>query len=71
LLAAITMALSAAGANVHAATITTTDGKALDTFELSDSRGRKLGPAGKSRLVSALITGVNGRVVRPRRFSPR
>lgn len=52
LLHSIAVAFAAAGVDVHAASVSTTDGQALDRFDLSMPNGAKLTPA-----VQALIEG--------------
>ncbi|MHB1487989.1 MAG: hypothetical protein ACYCS7_13375 [Acidimicrobiales bacterium] len=42
LLHAIALGIAAVGVDIHAARITTTDGQAIDYFDLSDNRGGKL-----------------------------
>lgn len=61
LLHAITLAFSSAGASVHLARITTVGDMALDTFELTDRGGAKLGQAAESLIRSNLVTGVASR----------
>ncbi|MGI8776670.1 MAG: cation:proton antiporter [Acidimicrobiales bacterium] len=61
LLHAITLAFSSAGASVHLARITTVGDMALDTFELTDRDGAKLGQAAESLIRSNLVTGVTSR----------
>jgi Kef-type K+ transport system membrane component KefB/predicted amino acid-binding ACT domain protein len=64
LLHALTTALAAAGANVHAARVRTDGGRAVDVFELTDAKGRKLNRSAQDELRHLLSTGVTER--RPR-----
>lgn len=61
LLHALTTAFASAGASVHSARISTREGKALDTFELTDGRGAKLDEGAKTRIAAALAYGVETR----------
>ena len=56
LLHTITVGLASAGADVHSARLVTTDGRAVDRFELTDRTGRKLDTEVKDAIVVA-ITG--------------
>ncbi len=58
LLHTITVGLAAAGADVHSARLVTTDGRAVDRFELSDRTGRKLDSEVKDAIVVAISAGV-------------
>jgi [protein-PII] uridylyltransferase len=58
LLHSIAVALSAAGSDVHAASVSTADGFALDRFDLSHSGGRKLGPADEELITTTIRNGV-------------
>jgi Na+:H+ antiporter len=66
LLHAITAAFAAAGASVHSGRIVTRDGAVVDTFELTDTSGAKLGDAMKEQIADLLRSGVRAR--KPRRF---
>ena len=55
LLHALAVAIAAAGADVHAARVTTIDGVANDRFDLSDQAGQRLDPAREE----AIRLGVN------------
>jgi UTP:GlnB (protein PII) uridylyltransferase len=50
--------IGAAGAEVHAARVTTDNGQAVDRFELTDGEGRKLDDAAKEAIRRALADGV-------------
>ena len=60
LLHAVTTALAAAGANVHAARVRTAGEAVVDVFELTDSKGAKLAPAMQDKVRELLAGGVNG-----------
>ena len=66
LLHALAVAFAAAGADVHAARITTHDFMALDRFDLTDRDGRKLTETTKAAIRSALSHGVVARPLRRR-----
>ncbi len=66
LLHALAVAFAAAGADVHAARITTHDFMALDRFDLTDRDGHKLTDATKAAIRSALSHGVVARPFRRR-----
>lgn len=55
LLAAITAHLEAAHVRIHAATVTTVSGTAVDRFELSDRRGGDLSDRDRTRLQQRLL----------------
>ncbi len=57
LLHQLTTAFAAAGTNVHAARLSTLDGRACDVFELTDRSGTKLDDRGIERARRALIDG--------------
>ena len=61
LLHALAVAFAAAGANVHAARVTTEDEMALDRFDLTDRLGRKLDERTKADIRRALVNGVVAR----------
>ncbi len=61
LLHSITVALAAAGADVHSARVTTDEGIAVDRFELTDRTGRKLDEQTKAAVVTTIGSGVTGR----------
>jgi len=61
LLHAITTGFAVGRADVHSARVTTSDGVAADTFELTDRNGRKLGDEGKRAIVTAITQGVKPR----------
>ena len=65
LLHALAVAFAAAGADVHAARITTADEMALDRFDLTDRDGRKLDEDMKAAIRMALAHGVVARARRP------
>ena len=65
LLHALAVSFAAAGADVHAARITTADEMALDRFDLTDRDGRKLDDATKAAIREALAHGVTARGRRP------
>lgn len=67
LLHALAVAFAAAGADVHAARITTNDHMALDRFDLTDRTGRKLGDETKAAVRMALANGVEARSITRRR----
>jgi Kef-type K+ transport system membrane component KefB len=58
LLHAFATSLAAAGADVHAARVTTVDGWAVDHFELTDRDGRKLDDSVRARVRGLLLSGV-------------
>ena len=62
LLHALATAFAASGADVHSARISTVEGRAVDRFELTDGRGRKLDQRAEDAILAAVATGV-----RPRR----
>lgn len=66
LLHALAVAFAAAGADVHAARITTHDFMAFDRFDLTDRTGRKLTEETKASIRSALTHGVVARPLRRR-----
>ncbi len=72
LLAAIATAFAAAGVDVRAATLTSHEGRALDTFDLVGRDGRTVNKAEQAEIAERLATGVvpKGRR-RGRRTSPR
>ena len=61
LLHAITVALAAAGADVHAARVTTDQGTAVDRFDLTDRTGRKLDESTKATVATTIRSGVTDR----------
>lgn len=61
-----TSAFAAAGINVHAASVSTVEGHAVDEFEVSDSKGNKLDAKAQQRLETILQHGTAVRVQRPR-----
>jgi [protein-PII] uridylyltransferase len=61
LLHMITVGLASAGADVHSARLVTTDGRAVDRFELTDRTGRKLDADVKEAIVAAVAGGVSPR----------
>ncbi len=61
LLHALAVAFAAAGADVHAARITTNDSMAFDRFDLTDRVGRKLDDETKASIRLALANGVEAR----------
>ena len=65
LLHSLAVAFAAAGADVHAARVTTQDGLAFDVFDLTDRTGRKLDPTTKANIRLALGGGVDSRPKRP------
>ncbi len=76
LLHAVAVAVSAVGADVHAARVTTADDMAFDVFELSDRSGRKLDGATQVLLREHLTKGSSGtwqrhRLVRGRQFEKK
>ena len=66
LLHAVAVAFATAGADVHAAGITTVDGVACDRFDLSDGRGAKLDAALEEAVRAHVAAGVAA-PLRPRR----
>lgn len=60
LLHAIAVAISAAGAIVHAARVTTTANQARDRFDLSDRVGQKLGTPQQAAIRALIISGATG-----------
>jgi Kef-type K+ transport system membrane component KefB len=60
LLHAVTVALADAGVDVHSARVTTVEGEAVDTFELTDRNGRKLDTDRQSAVARAIHDGVQG-----------
>lgn len=67
LLHAVAVAIATAGADVHAAGITTIDGVACDRFDLSDGHGAKLDAALEAAVRRHIVTGVPA-PTRRRRF---
>jgi predicted amino acid-binding ACT domain protein len=61
LLHAVTTAFAVAGANVHAARVRTAGDTVVDVFELTDTRGAKLGAAAQDRVRELLAGGVTER----------
>jgi UTP:GlnB (protein PII) uridylyltransferase len=61
LLHAVTTALAVAGANVHAARVRTAGEAVVDVFELTDTRGAKLGGAAQDKVREVLAGGVTER----------
>lgn len=61
LLHAFAVAIAAAGADVHAAQVTTAAGVACDRFDLSDGTGRKLTPSQEDAIRTLVGSGVAGR----------
>jgi predicted nucleic acid-binding protein len=57
LLHAIAVGIGAAGAEVHAARVTTDNGQTVDRFELTDGEGRNLDDAAKEAIRRALADG--------------
>jgi predicted amino acid-binding ACT domain protein len=51
----VTAALAGAGARIHAARVRTVDGRAEDSFEVTDERGAKLSAANQERIRALLI----------------
>lgn len=78
LLHTVATAFAAAGVSVQGARVTTPEGRAVDAFELTDARGRKLDSRAKQRIVEALRTGTTppsqrriwGRATNTRRKKP-
>ena len=58
LLHAFATALAVAGANVHGASISTAHGEAVDRFELTDARGRKLAAPAEHAIAATVAAGV-------------
>lgn len=63
LLHALAVAFAAAGVDVHAARVTTTDELALDRFDLTDRAGRKLDERLKAVIRSSIRDGVSTRTI--------
>lgn len=61
LLHALAVAFAAAGADVHAARVTTADSMAFDRFDLTDRDGHKLRDEAKAAIREALQNGVSAR----------
>lgn len=61
LLRSLAVALAAAGADIHLATVTTVDGMAVDRFELTDRSGAKLARHDEEAIRAALEAGTSGR----------
>ena len=61
LLHAIAVAIAAAGADIHAASVETIDGVARDRFDLSDEQHQKLQPIIAGVIEQALRSGFSGR----------
>ena len=59
LLHAVATAIATAGADVHAARVTTADGRARDRFDLSDRLGRRLSPVLEDAIRRRVIEGVH------------
>lgn len=59
LLHSLAVAIAIAGADVHAARVTTTDGLACDHFDLSDRAGKKLDAGLEESIRSAVLAGVS------------
>lgn len=66
LLHAVAVAIATAGADVHAAGITTIDGVACDRFDLSDGHGGKLDAALEAVIRSLIASGVTPGTTRHR-----
>lgn len=69
----LAVAISAAGASVHAAQVFTSDRGLVDRFELTDRRGAKLGTKAQDRIVAGLREGARvpaGRWPRRHRSAP-
>jgi UTP:GlnB (protein PII) uridylyltransferase len=60
LLRSLAAAFAASGVDVHSAHVSSEAGRALDRFELTDQRGRKLDEATKGALEAAVADGVRG-----------
>jgi [protein-PII] uridylyltransferase len=71
LLNSLAVALARGGADVHSARIATTEGVALDRFELTDRNGRKLDDSLKAAIVDAIVGGVTEVRRSPLRFARR
>lgn len=69
LLHTIAVGLAAAGADVHSARLETVGNLALDRFELTDARGRKLDGVVKSAVVRSIVGGVAGDSAQSKRLS--
>jgi [protein-PII] uridylyltransferase len=69
LLHALTTAVAIAGADVHAARVQTEDGRVVDVFELTDTKGSKLTQDAHARIRTLLREGVTAR--RRRRWRRR
>ena len=61
LLHTLSVAFANAGVNVHAASVTTAESGAIDTFELTDKNGAKLDEAAKARLREVVAQGIRAR----------
>ena len=61
LLHTLSVAFANAGVSVHAASVTTDESAAIDTFELTDKNGAKLDDAAKARLREVVAQGVRAR----------
>lgn len=64
LLHAIAVAITNAGADIHAASVETQNGLAVDRFDLSDATHRKLAPDVRLAIARNLRTGFSGSVTR-------
>jgi Kef-type K+ transport system membrane component KefB len=71
LLRAITVGLANAGVVVHSARVQTTEGDAVDAFEVTDANGRKLEPDLKATVVRSITEGVLPRRRLRHRFQAR
>lgn len=71
LLHAFAVAIAAAGADVHAAKVTTIGGVAIDRFDLSDADGHKLGPTLEAAICAHVRDGVAPAARRRRWFTRR
>ncbi|MHB8669730.1 MAG: ACT domain-containing protein [Acidimicrobiales bacterium] len=60
LLHAMAVAIASAGADVHAACVTTVDGLARDRFDLSDRAGHRLDPSLEEAIRGRIRSGVSG-----------
>ena len=61
LLHTLSVSFANAGVNVHAASVTTAESAAIDTFELTDKNGAKLDEAAKARLREVVAQGIRAR----------